>query len=35
MTTLEFLSIVPLLGLIFMGVIFTRETWIGGNAWKD
>ncbi len=35
MQALALLSVVPLIGIIFMGVIFTRETWIGGNAWKD
>jgi hypothetical protein len=32
---LALLSIVPLIGIIFMGVILNRETWIAGNAWKD
>lgn len=34
MQSLALLSVVPLIGFIFMGVIFTRETWIGGRAWK-
>ncbi len=35
MQLLPLLSVVPLIGIIFMGLIFTRETWIGGRAWKD
>ena len=35
MQTLALLSVVPLIGIIIMGAIFTRETWIGGRAWKD
>ncbi len=35
MQLLALLSVVPLVGFVIMGVLFTRETWIGGNAWKD
>ena len=35
MQSLALLAIVPLVGFIFMGAIFTRETWIGGRKWKD
>lgn len=35
MQTLALLAVVPLIGIIFMGLIFTRETWIGGSEWKD
>lgn len=35
MQSLALLSVVPLIGIIIMGLIFTRETWIGGNAWED
>ena len=34
MELLDLLCVVPLIGIIFMGVIFTRETWIGGRKWK-
>ncbi len=35
MQLLAILAVVPMLGIIFMGLIFTRETWIGGREWKD
>jgi hypothetical protein len=35
MQLLALLSIVPLIGIVFMGAIFTWETWIGGQKWPD
>ena len=35
MSALALLSVVPMLGIIFMGLIFTRDTWIGGREWRD
>ncbi len=35
MQLLALLSVVPMVGIIFMGAIFTRETGIGGRTWKD
>ncbi len=34
MQALALLSVVPLIGILFKGVIITRETWIGGRVWK-
>jgi hypothetical protein len=34
MQSLALLSVVPLVGILFMGAIFTRETWVGGRAWN-
>ena len=34
MELLEILAIAPAVGLLFMAVIITRETWIGGLEWK-
>jgi len=34
MQALALLSIVPLIGIIIMGVILNRETWISGREWK-
>ena len=35
METLAILAVVPMLGIIFMGLIITRETWIGGQKWPE
>jgi len=35
MQALAVLALVPMLGIIFMGLIFTRETWIGGRKWPE
>ena len=35
MQSLALLSIVPLVGCIFMGLLSTRETWIGGLKWSN
>lgn len=34
MQSLAILAIPSALGLLLMGAIFTRETWIGGRKWK-
>lgn len=34
MQLLEILAIPSALALLLMGAILTRETWIGGRAWK-
>lgn len=35
MELLAILAVVPMLGIIFMGLIITRETWIGGQKWPE
>jgi hypothetical protein len=35
MQSLALLAIFPGLGIVIMGAILTRETWIGGRAWKE
>jgi hypothetical protein len=33
MTALALLAIVPAVGILLLGSIITRETWIGGCKW--
>jgi hypothetical protein len=35
MQALAVLAIFPAIGLLFMAAIITRDTWIGGRAWKE
>ena len=35
MQTLALFAVFPAMGVLFMGAIITRETWIGGRAWKQ
>jgi hypothetical protein len=35
MEALAILAIFPLIGILFIGAMITRDTWIGGRAWKE